>query len=338
MKKNKKKNKFRVIYLLLLILLTGIMLTTSTYAWFTVNRIVYIDSLSVKVEAQGGIEISADGTTWKSSLTSEDLTLAKQNYSASVNQLPNKLEPVSTGGLVDSSTGFLNMYYGTVTNDNTGNYILTTERSIEASDNADGKFIAFDLFLRVNRDSNLYLTNESKAIYTGDKVPGIENAVRFAFVIEGNTSSGSSLGTIQSLRGATDNDVYIWEPNYDVHSDTAIRNAADVYGITVGNSSNNKLSYDGVIKEFGTSANILINKASASEYPNLFKTVNIAYATIANFSDYQQIFNLKNGITKVRVYIWLEGQDVDCENNSAIGNIDFNFQFSTNPSLEKKGV
>ena len=27
--------------------------------------------------------------------------------------------------------------------------------------------------------------------------------------------------------------------------------------------------------------------------------------------DYKQVFNLKAGVTKIRVYMWIEGQDVD---------------------------
>ena len=54
--------------------------------------------------------------------------------------------------------------------------------------------------------------------------------------------------------------------------------------------------------------------------------------TPANFINNKEIFSINSGITKIRLYAWLEGQDVDCENNSAVGNLDFKFQFSTNPS------
>ena len=30
--------------------------------------------------------------------------------------------------------------------------------------------------------------------------------------------------------------------------------------------------------------------------------------------------------------MWIEGQDVDCENNAAIGNVALNLSFSTNPA------
>ena len=56
------------------------------------------------------------------------------------------------------------------------------------------------------------------------------------------------------------------------------------------------------------------------------------FASSNNFNENMEMFNLKAGITKIRVYIWIEGQDVDCENNSAVGDIEFNFQFTTHPS------
>ena len=40
------------------------------------------------------------------------------------------------------------------------------------------------------------------------------------------------------------------------------------------------------------------------------------------------ILNLKAGITKVRIYMWVEGQDVDCENSASGSDIQYNIQFS----------
>ena len=329
-KEKKKKRKCRKLYLLLLLLFTGIMLTTSTYAWFTVNRIVYVDSLNVRVEAQGGIEISTDGTNWKSMINTDDINSAIDTYVTAVNQLPNKVEPVSTGGLIDN--GKMMMYHGIATGNSQGFYVLNTTREIEQAGNVDGKFIAFDLFLKVDNGSDLYLTNESGATYTGNNTPGIENAIRYAFVVEGTVPTGTNLPTIQALNNATADTVYIWEPNYDVHAATAIKNAYDTYGITVNATGNNKIDYDGVISEIKVSDNVLINEANSTKYNNFFKKVDVDYATVANFTNYEKIFSVESGVTKIRMYIWLEGQDVDCENDSAIGNIGFKFQLSTNPS------
>ena len=50
-----KKRKNRLFYLLLLLFITSISLSVSSYAWFTSNRLVKVDLLNVSVKAQGGI-------------------------------------------------------------------------------------------------------------------------------------------------------------------------------------------------------------------------------------------------------------------------------------------
>ena len=67
-------------------------------------------------------------------------------------------------------------------------------------------------------------------------------------------------------------------------------------------------------------------------YPNYFATVDPQIKTTKDNTAYQPLFTLEAGITKVRVYMWLEGQDVDCENSAAIANLTLALQFSTNPS------
>ena len=42
----------------------------------------------------------------------------------------------------------------------------------------------------------------------------------------------------------------------------------------------------------------------------------------------QTFMTLTAGITKIRVYMWVEGQDVDCENQASGSDISFNLQFA----------
>ena len=71
MKNSRNKKGFRS--LVLLLFLTIIMFGTSTYAWFTANRVVTINSLDVHVEAGNGIQVSTDAASWKSVLTNADI-------------------------------------------------------------------------------------------------------------------------------------------------------------------------------------------------------------------------------------------------------------------------
>ena len=332
-KRNKKQQrKNRIFYLLILLLMTTISLSFTSYAWFTTNRLARVDLLDVNVRAQGGIEISTDGTSWKSAINVLDIETARETYPTSINQIPKTLEPVSTIKALEN--GKLKMFYGSVEGNNNGDYILSAIRSIETEsfdEESTGKFIAFDLFLKTNTTTDLYLTKESNITYNGENSVGIENAVRIAFIEEGNVPNGTNITTIQQLLTNTTDNIYIWEPNYDTHTEHGIANARDIYGLNISNPSN-PISYDGVSKEISKNMNITTDKASANNYPNYFKKVDAKYYTKNGFDANTEIFNLRAGITKIRVYMWVEGQDVDCENNASIGNMSLNLQFSTNPS------
>lgn len=326
-----KKNN-RLFRLLILLLITTITLTTSSYAWFTTNRMVQVDLLDVSVRAQGGIEISVDGTSWKSYIKVDDLQTAYNKYPNNMNQIPFVLEPVSTIGELEN--GKIKMFHGDAINDSSNKYILSANRSVETpsfGNESTGNFIAFDLFLKTTTDTKLHLTPESFAKYLGDKSVGIENSVRFAFVEEGRTSIDSNLSIIQNLSTNDNNKVYIWEPNYDTHTEHGIKNAKDIYNINISNPST-PIPYDGIKEEINKNKRVTTDTASEKNYPNLFKKVNISYYTTNGFQTNKEIFSLKAGITKIRVYMWAEGQDVDCENNAAIGNMSLSLQFSTNPS------
>ena len=326
-KKKKEQRKNRLFYLLLLLLMTTISLSFSSYAWFTTNRLVRVDLLDVNVRAQGGIEISTDGQNWKGAISVYDIQDARNTYPTSINQIPSTLEPVSTIGEIEN--GKLKMFYGIVENDLYGNYIISTERSVETEsfdELSTGKFIAFDLFLKTNNNTDLYLTPLSNITYGGETSVG-----RVAFIEEGTTPAVADITMIQSLSTNSNDNVYIWEPNYDTHTIHGIENAANIYGITTSEIGD-KIIYDGVSKEISASQNITVQQAKSSIYPNYFQTVDINYYTENNFTNNLPIFTLKGGISKYRVYMWIEGQDVDCENNASVGNISLNLQFSTNPS------
>ncbi|MGN1379302.1 MAG: hypothetical protein ACI4XR_02765 [Bacilli bacterium] len=323
-KNRKKQRKYRLLILLLLLFGTGIMLATSTYAWFTSNKNVSVETLSVNIAAQNGIQISVDGTNWKAIVQKADLQNAINTYTAAKNQLPSVLEPVSTGGV--ASAGVLPMYYGTIDSNTSGNYILTTNLETDAN-GTTGKYIAYDLFFKVNSDTRIAITSASGVKSSDGNDTGIKNASRIAFVKLGNVPDGTALSTIQGLNSGTD--VYIWEPNYDSHTSTGIANARDVYGLTVADGDTTVVPYSGVIAAITTDDNILLGNATEANDATKFKTVTPTYKTVFGYSDNFEIFSLTAGITKVRIYMWVEGQDVDCENNASSGNIDYDLYITT---------
>ena len=83
------------------------------------------------------------------------------------------------------------------------------------------------------------------------------------------------------------------------------------------------------VKLVSKTDDILLGKATQTDNATKFKDVTINYKTKNGFTHYVPIFSLTSGITKVRIYMWVEGQDVDCENNASGGNIDFDLQITT---------
>lgn len=334
-KQNKKKKQRRLLLSLLLLISSGVFLGAATYAWFTANQKVTISPIDVNVSTSSGIQISADGTNWKSVLTNTDLTGAIGNYSAAVNQLPATLEPVSTIGTVDAN-GKMEMFLGKVTaNEETGDFILSATKSNETNSSGDtstGKFVAFDIFLKNEQDETLYMTSNSNVQYRNSD-SGIKNATRIAFITLGHTTTADTVANIQALNTGASSTVKIWEPNYDVHTADGVANAISPYGITTltEGANNAWVPYSGVKAEVLESLNIKREQATQTLKPDYFTDVNPDIKTKEGFTDSQLLTTengLTAGITKMRIYMWVEGQDVDCENNASGGEIRFNLQFS----------
>lgn len=316
-KKSKRKTtSFKSAVLLLLLM--AILLITSSYAWFTANQTVTVSTLTVNVASSNGLQISTNAATWKTVISNEDITT--NAYSANTNQVPTIMVPVSTVGETDSATGFMKMYKGSVEADaTTGNFMLTATQSTETATTTSGDFIAFDLFLKVDTESPIYLTSASNVTANGTD-SGLKNASRVAFVIEGNVPTGSDA---TGLKAASD--VYIWEPNYDSHNAAGIANANDPYGLTVADSDSQKVAYYGIKQAFSTGVEL-------SDTTNCSLVTPALYTKATTEAPAKSLFTLKAGITKVRVYMWVEGQDVDCENTASGANINFDLQFSLKAS------
>ena len=59
------------------------------------------------------------------------------------------------------------------------------------------------------------------------------------------------------------------------------------------------------------------------------KKVEVSYYIEGNkVEDYKQVFSLTAGVTKMRIYMWIEGQDIDCENYATGASISYNLQFA----------
>lgn len=323
-KKDKRRKKLFIAFIM--ILFTGIVLTASTYAWFTANRTVTVESIDVNVSTSQGLQISTDATNWKSIVTNDDITSVA--WSGVKNQLPQgegkTTVPVSTAGNVTG--GFLDMYKGTIeSNETTGVNYLISEKD-EEKNGQEGNFVAFDLFFQSTEAQKVYLTSSSKVIAKAETTStGIENAARVAFIKEGSVVYGSTPGAAQALRG--NEAMMIWEPNENTHTASAIDNARNVYGLEIG-ANHAKLAYKGVLSAFDKAAQVQLNSTDADKFGEV-TTVGTPTAGISD-EQFLEAFTIAEGVTKIRIYMWIEGQDVDCEDRASGGSISYNLQFSIN--------
>ena len=344
-KANKKKRNSKLRSLVLLLFLTIIMLSTATYAWFTSNRTVSIQTITVNVAAASGLQISAtaEAGTWKSVLSNSDLSGA--SFTGVNNQLVSDMGPVSTAGTVTS--GLLKLYSGKVEGDSGGNLALTTT----ALTDSDGKYVVFDIFLKVDQPGTVYLqAGSGTTVKSGETSKGLENAARYAFVVEGNRSSTAAASQIQGDMTGTSSTLTIVEPNYDVHTSTGIGNAVQYYGFPSTGTGSIGATGAAPVNYYGVDGVVTNEPIGQTNPPGLSSTVdnkfdqkwgkiiktNTAFSTAASgfgyivgtgtsatTSHYPELLSLSAGVTKVRVYMWVEGQDVDCENNASGTNLSY---------------
>lgn len=328
---SKKRKKSKKIFIaILMILFTGVILTASTYAWFTANKTVTVSEIDVNVTTSEGLQISTDAVNWKTVISNDDIT--NVTYLGNTNQLPKEtatIKPTSTIGEIDGATGFMKMFVGAVESSASGDYILTATQSIETKSTTTGDFVVFDLFFQTNAAATVYLTSSS-SVKASKTATGIQNAARVGFVVQGHAAAGTDAATIRALKndGTGNVKAVIWEPNFDVHTAAAVKHASDVYGLTTSQTGGSKLAYKGVKAAISDSVNIPLNSTNATYFGDI--TPNI-YSPVAGIptDKYERVFDLEAGVTKVRIYMWVEGQDVDCEDNASGGSVAYNLQFST---------
>lgn len=361
MKKTNEKNKndnrkTRLLLLLLLLVFTLALVVTTSYAWFTSNKKVNVGDINVDVRAVNGLEISADAVNWGVKIDKDDL-IETPEYTSQVNQLPDSLGAVSTiKELTD--TNLLRMFDGTVatncvnggTDCDDPTYTLTTKEATEkrcydsdskgainssAVPNCTGQHVvAFDIFLKVDRDdTTLYLTENAGVFNTSMDDLGIKNTTRIAFVVQGRMdsetyrTSDTAIADLQAMQNGEQ--VVLWEPNYDAHTSAGVAAAKAFYGIeglTAG-TGNSLQKYQGV------SANItnpiLLTETNSTINPGYFADVTPDITSPAEGTVRQSAkITLASGVTKIRVYFWVEGQDVDTENAATGSDMKLGLEFS----------
>ena len=178
------------------------------------------------------------------------------------------------------------------------------------------QYVSFDIFLKNVSGSpykdNLYIGegtyidfDETADDETIEKMEDIMNSLRLGIVKIGETSSKSDIKTIQNLQCNNECVAVIYEPNSVKHNAESIE-MANSLGIPL--QDNTYVPTYGVIAEgkYLDHKSGFYNSGVALDRDHFALQRTIFES---NFSE--PIFQVPNGITKARVYLWIEGQDID---------------------------
>lgn len=290
-----------------MLLVAVLSLTTVTFAWFTSGTEANVGEFELDVAAGGGLEISTkdgDDAVWKSTLTAAEIGEIEAVKAFLHGSSTSQLSPVSTIGKIgeDKKIEFFNAVIGP-----------TNEHKITSASATSSGYLAFDLYFRnASSEEKEILIKGSEFTEGADSFAHL--ATRLAFVNAGwhnvNAADTSSLTEVDKS-GDT---VKIFEPNCEKHTQDGI-NDYIAYGKEDGHEDfggTGKLKYYGVE---GTVSAEELDRYTAS----VGKLTEVDTVTVeAEGTDETQttvFFKLaKNAVTKITVYIWIEGQDADCTN------------------------
>ena len=387
MAKRNQKHEKRVKKLIVICMLSAIILTVSTYAWFIGMQTVSVNAFEVNIAAADGLALSVDGVNFSDTVTINGTTENQEEiaseYASNTNSWTS-LEPISTIGEMNNATNGSRMiiYEKSSLTASAGGYRLLSEQlqNYDADDSsvteADG-YVAFDLFIKnlsgeayytennVNNEEAVYLTLESSVTVgtSGVEDTGIENSVRVAFAQIGRVKSDAQTAAIQGITCSDDStngvtgicrNATIWEPNDTNHVANALSWYSNSCKARTASSTFNgacKELKDGEFYETYAVAKTITEVISDENrnyevdvYDGIYNTyqesVTDGYLkNVDTITDSEKTYTgssrpefmtlAPNSITKVRVYVYIEGQDIDNYDFASLGKaISVNFGFT----------
>lgn len=309
MKQVKSKN-FNL--MLLVTFFLGVLLIFSAYAWFYASLDVQVKFVNLVVSKKNGLFISLDGIEFDSSvqISKENLiNNLRTTYPGNTSQWASYgLYPISSNGIPNSDTEEFEMYFANnfdVDQVNKKTY-LSTRKNVEKGASDQKNYIAFDLFLKNITGSpvsdNLYIDEGTNIIIDDgetEQIKGLVNSARIGLVKVGSVSNNATVNEIQNIECNNNCQMVIYEPNSTKHTELSIQRAKK-YDINL---------IDG--QYFPTHA--IVGEMDFYDISEVAKgKINDDFKLQITRVDIDRpIFEIPDGITKIRVYVWLEGQDID---------------------------
>lgn len=261
----------------------------------------------------------------------------------------NGLIPMSTSGTLNTATSRLELYGKSSLSATEGGFRLMANKIDNSETEQDG-YVVFDLFIKNGSgtayieeynpedDEDIYLTTTSKVSSqsSGSTDYGLANSVRVAFSQIGRVpatteeptdiTSISCGGMAKNTKLCEEVGTTIWEPNDTKHDTNLTTYFSKVCKKKTGPGEYTEEHCDTVNDGTATATYVVKEEISSSDNVDVYdglngysgstklKKVDTFTDTMKNLTEQNRptFFKLApNSITKIRVYVYLEGQDVD---------------------------
>lgn len=294
------KTTKRILLLLYVVLVLMSLFTVSTYTWFALSRTPEVSDLGLYVNAPSGLELSPDPAAEEWQLRLDFAQLVGQVY---------PLRPITWS---DRDQMFYAVSYGMDGRLTDQREPLYDSRHANQN-NIDGYYIKGTFYARCGQTATVSLTPAVEVseglqgsgtyvigtpVWNGEQIihnnagNGAENAIRIGFHIQKTDLTGQPLNQ--------DPVFYIYEPNADAHIDG-----------TTGYIPTPSIDGGAAL----VSANRLITQ-TASSWREVYPVQRSALIySLGRFTANTELFTIHpDELVRISIYVWLEGQDVDCTN------------------------
>lgn len=320
---NKQERRTTIYFCILLALLT--LLVAATYTWFSLSHTPRVSEMALYVNAGTGLELAttynAPDEEWGGNVDFPDLVSGAE-----------PLKPVTWS---EEQQSFMTISYGFDGRMTDRYTALSDEENANRAD-GDGYYVVGTFYARTGESCEVSLAEavevnggengsgtyvigtpvwNGQSILHDDGGNGAEEAVRLGFrVVPVDPDTGRELD---------DSVFYIYEPNCDEHAD-----GSSTYVETP--------SIDGAPT---LSDNLFLQTASTwtEAYP-VQREVTIK--SLGEFTTDTYLFTIGAGeVYQIQLYVWLEGQDVDClsqiDEAQIFANVQFHADFEGQGGLKK---
>lgn len=293
-----------------MLIVSAIVLTSSTFAWFSMARQVGVKEMELTVTSPEGVQISANTANWTTQISIDDLNPAEgatSRFKADedhTNNFPALLRPSSSRM---GTAGYLPVFFEGNVND--AGLITAVQKT-----DLTGGYIAFDVYLKVTESQTIYWDDTSVSMVENGNEE-ILYSTRVALVPCGTSSDPAAAKTIRNVsQGAAQ----VYEP-------AGYKHLAEL--ISAGKATNDTYVRT---RHIGVAIPGNINVANTD-----YVVTNAQYAMYseagvqANEKDKTGMkFDITPGISRVRVYLWIEGNDIDCLQSVGGAQLKFALNFS----------